>query len=87
MICDFSFPVGGPSMKRKWLKVLMLLMMAGASFGSPMNPKEIEELMHIMNQTRIEFTLPDEDDKGDGGKTGAQQAAMNHLLELRNERR
>jgi hypothetical protein len=56
-------------MKRKWLKVLMLLMMAGASFGSPMNPKEIEELMHIMNQTRIEFTLPDEDDKGDGGKS------------------
>ena len=32
--------------------------MAGASFGSPMNPKEIEELMHTMNQTRIEFTLP-----------------------------
>ena len=74
-------------MKRKWLKVLMLLMMAGASFCSPMNPKEIEELMHTMNQTRIEFTLPDEDDKGDGGKTGAQRAAMNHLLELRNERR
>ena len=74
-------------MKRKWLKVLMLLMMAGASFGSPMNPKEIEELMHTMNQTRIEFTLPDEDDKGDGGTTGAQRAAMNHLLEVRNERR
>jgi hypothetical protein len=52
-----------------------------------MNPKEIEELMDIMNQTRIEFTLRDEDDKGDGGKTGAQRAAMNHLLELRNERR
>ena len=74
-------------MKRKWLKVLMLLMMAGASFGSPMNPKEIEELMHIMNQTRIEFTLPDEDDKRDGRQTGAQRAAVNHLVELRNERR
>jgi hypothetical protein len=62
-------------------------MMAGASFGSPMNPKEIEELMQIMNQTRIEFILPDEDDKGDGGKTSAYRAAMNHFLELWNERR
>jgi len=33
-----------------------------------MNPKEIEDLMHIMNETRIEFTIPDEDYKGDGGK-------------------
>ena len=74
-------------MKREWLKVLMLLMMAGASFGSPMNPKEIEELMYIMNQTRIEFTVPDEDDNGEGGKTSAYRAAMNHLLELWNERR
>ena len=77
-------------MKRKWLKVLILLMMAGASFGNPtnpMNPKEIEELMSIMNQTRIEFILPDEDDTGDGGKTSAYRAAMNHLLELWNERR
>jgi hypothetical protein len=55
-------------MKRKWLKVLMMLMMAVASFGSPMNPKEIEDLMHIMNETRIEFTIPDENHKGEGGK-------------------
>ena len=55
-------------MKSKWLKVLMMLMMAFASFGGPMNPKEIEDLMHIMNETRIEFTIPDEDYKGDGGK-------------------
>jgi hypothetical protein len=40
-------------------------MMAIGSFGSPMDPKEIEELMRTMNQTRIEFTLPDEDYKGD----------------------
>jgi hypothetical protein len=52
-----------------------------------MNPKEIEELMYIMNQTRIEFTVPDEDDKGDGGKTGPYPALVNHLLELRSERR
>jgi hypothetical protein len=54
-------------MKRKWLKALMMLMMAFASFGGPMNPKEIEDLMHIMNETRIELTIPDEDHKGDGG--------------------
>jgi hypothetical protein len=54
-------------MKRKWLKVLMMLMMAFASFGGPMNPKEIEDLMHVMNETRIEFTIPDENHKGEGG--------------------
>lgn len=59
-------------MRRKWLKILMLAMMAGTSFGSPMNPKEIEDLMYIMNRTRIEFTLPDEADKGDGGKKGLE---------------
>ena len=55
-------------MKRKWLKALMMLMMAGASFGGPLNPKEIEDLMHIMNETRIESTIPDENHKGEGGK-------------------
>lgn len=54
------------SIKRKWLKVLAMVMMAVASFGAPMNPKEIEDLMHIMNETRIEFTIPDEDYKGVG---------------------
>ena len=56
------------SMKRKWLKALMMLMMAFASFGGVMNPKEIEDLLYIMNETRIEFTIPNEDDKGDGGR-------------------
>jgi hypothetical protein len=55
-------------MKRKWLKALMMLMMAIASFGAPMNPKEIEDLMHTMNETRIEFTIPDENHEGEGGK-------------------
>jgi hypothetical protein len=54
------------SMKRKWLKALLMLMMAGSSFMGPMNPREIEELMYIMNQTRIEFAIPEEDDKGEG---------------------
>jgi hypothetical protein len=53
-------------MKRKWLKALFLVMMAGASFIVPMNPKEIEELLHVMNETKVEFTLPDENHKGNG---------------------
>jgi hypothetical protein len=56
-------------MKRKWLKALMLAMMACASFGCPINPKEVEDLMYLMNQTRIEFTLRDEDDEGERGPT------------------
>lgn len=55
------------SMKRKWLKVIFLLMTASVSFGgSLMNPKEIEDLLHIMNETKVEFTIPDESDKDDG---------------------
>ena len=73
-------------MKRKWLKALMLAMMVGASFGSPMNPKEIEDLMYIMNRTRIEFTVPDEDHNGEGGKTGTREGTVNHLLEEWKER-
>ena len=55
-------------MKRKWLKALMMLMMSIASFGAPMNLKEIADLMHTMNETRIEFTIPDENHKGEGVK-------------------
>jgi hypothetical protein len=56
------------SMKRKFLKILLMLMMAIASFGAPMNPKEIEDRLHTMNETRIEFTIPDENHKGEGVK-------------------
>ena len=55
------------SMKRKWLRAVLLLMIGGASFiGAKMNPKEIEDVLHIMNETKVEFTIPDEDHKGDG---------------------
>jgi hypothetical protein len=54
------------SLKRKWLKALLMLMIAGAAAFGPVNPQEIEDLMRIMNQTRIEFTLADETPKGDG---------------------
>ena len=54
------------SMKRRWLRAIFLVMMAGTSFSGPMNPKDIEDLLHIMNETKVEFTIPDESHKGDG---------------------
>jgi hypothetical protein len=33
--------------------------------GTPMRPEEIEELMHQMNQPKVEHSLPDESDRGD----------------------
>jgi hypothetical protein len=61
------------SMKRKWLRILMLVLMGGASFvGAKMNPKEIEDVLHIMNETKVEFTIPDENHKGDGDKPSIQ---------------
>jgi hypothetical protein len=74
-------------MRRKWLKVLVLAMMAGVSFGSAMNPKEIEDLLYIMNQARIEFTVPDEDDSGERGKTGTHAETTNHFSAQSKERR
>jgi hypothetical protein len=56
------------SIKRKWLRALFLLMLAGASFGGAMNPKEIEDLLHVLNETKVEFTVPDESDTGDGNR-------------------
>jgi hypothetical protein len=54
--------------KRKWLRALMiappaLMLMTGTAL---VNPKEIEDLLHIMNETKIEFTIPEEGDDGDG---------------------
>jgi hypothetical protein len=63
-----TFVGGSVSIHRKWLQALMLAMMAVGSFASPMDPKEIEELISTMNQTRIEFTLRNEDDRSDGEK-------------------
>lgn len=38
---------------------------SGALIGLPMNPEEIEELMHTMNQPKVVHTTPDEHDAGD----------------------
>lgn len=54
------------STKRKWLKVLLLSMMGLSSFGgAQMDLKQIEDLLHIMNESKVEFTIPDEGDSGD----------------------
>lgn len=52
------------SIRRKWLKIVMLLLLAGASMSGAMNPQEIEEQMRIMNANQV--TATDEDHKGDG---------------------
>jgi hypothetical protein len=68
------------SMKPRWLRVIFLMMLAGACFaGVNVNPKEIEDLMRIMNETKVEFTIPDEDDNGDGGPDGYRS-----LIEIEN---
>jgi hypothetical protein len=55
---------GGVSLMDKLRRVLLWSTLAmGSLFGGPMNPKEIEDLMRIMNQTKIEVTITDE--KGD----------------------
>lgn len=68
------------SIKRKWLRAIFLAMLAVASFGSLMNPKEIEDLLHVMNEAKVEFTIPDEDNNGDGGPDGYRS-----LIEIREE--
>jgi hypothetical protein len=52
--------------KRKLLKVFALLMMGVASGVGAVNPKEISEMIHIMNEQKIEFSIPDDSDDGDG---------------------
>jgi hypothetical protein len=65
------------SMKRKWLRLLMLVLMGGASFvGAKMNPKEIEDVLHIMNETKVEFTIPDENHKGDGDQPSIETESV-----------
>jgi hypothetical protein len=54
--------------KRKWLKVLVLAMMGMASGFAPVNPKELAEMMHLLNERKIEFSIPDDSDRGDGDR-------------------
>ena len=54
--------------------MLVAALGAGLLAGAPMRPQEIEELMRLMNQTRVERVIRDEHDgKGGGGeKSGSQ---------------
>jgi hypothetical protein len=47
--------------KSKWLRAFLLLPLTLL----PMHPKDIEDILYVMNETKVEFTIPDEDDKGD----------------------
>jgi hypothetical protein len=68
------------SMKRRWLRAIFLMMLVSACFvGLNVNPKEVEDLLHIMNETKVEFTIPDEDDNGHGGPDGYRS-----LIEIEN---
>jgi hypothetical protein len=54
--------------KRRLLKALALVMMASASLVGAVDPREIEDVMEIMNKTQVEFALPVQDGKDDGNR-------------------
>ncbi len=54
--------------KRKWMKIFALAMMGMAAGFGPVNPKELAEMMHIMDEGKIEFSIPDDSDCGDGDR-------------------
>jgi hypothetical protein len=54
------------AIKRKWMKVCALAMMGIAAGFGPVNPQELAEMMHIMDEGKIEFAIPDDSDGGDG---------------------
>ena len=56
------------AIKRKWLKVFALAMMGMASGFAPVNPKELAEMMHLLSERKIEFSIPDDSDGGDGDR-------------------
>lgn len=56
----------GVSWKDKLRKVLFLAMLGmGGVLGATMNPKEIEDLMRLMNQTQIEVVVKQKSGDGD----------------------
>jgi hypothetical protein len=49
------------SIRRKWLRLVFLVMLAWSAFsGPPLNPKEIEDLLHTMNESQIERSAADQ---------------------------
>jgi len=58
------------SVRRKWLRAIFMVMLAGACFLGAISPKDIENTLNVMNETKIEFSLRDENDSGDDGPEG-----------------
>ena len=48
-------------------------MMGVASGFGAVNPKEISEMIHIMNEQKIEFSIPDDSDDNDGDPNRLQK--------------
>ncbi len=48
--------------KNKGLRAFLMLPLAIL----PMHAKDIEDIIRVMNEAKVEFTVPDEGDKGDG---------------------
>ena len=49
-------------LRKKLAKVLILAtLQLGALVGVPMNPEEIEKLMNVMRQTKIEYVVKKDD--------------------------
>ena len=61
------------SMRRRWLRAILLMMLASATFFGAINPKDIENVLNLMNLTSVEFSLPDKNDNGDDGPSGYRQ--------------
>jgi len=50
------------SLKGKLAKVFLLLLLIGLPIKTP---KEIEDILYVMNQTRVEITIPEQNGSGD----------------------
>jgi hypothetical protein len=62
--------------KRRWLAFLVLPL----TF-LPICPRDVENILRVMNETKVEFTIPDEDDKGDGSWPPIEMEPAQQLVE------
>jgi hypothetical protein len=56
--------MAGSLMKSKLRRLCLCFVLGfGTLAGIPMDPKEIEELLHTMNQTKVELTIQGQNDE------------------------
>jgi hypothetical protein len=61
------------SITKEWKRAVLMLPLAFVTMcGVPVNLEEIERLLHVMNETKVEFTIPDENNSGDGHRTAIE---------------